>query len=102
MGDFPNANIDAQEIRILIADDHAVVLDGIKMLLEEQGDMAVVGTARDGLKAVKKAKILCPDVALLDIAMPELSGLEAVSLIKELVPDTEEVILSMHIKESYV
>jgi len=79
-----------------------VVREGLKKLLEEQENIEVVGDASDGLMAVKKAKQLKPDVALLDIAMPQLSGLEAVRLIKEAVPETEVVLLSMHKKDAYV
>lgn len=92
----------SEKIRVLIADDHAVVREGFRKLLEEQSDMTVVGEAGDGVQALKKAKNLTPDVALMDIAMPELSGLEAVKLIKEAVPITEVVLLSMHNKDAYV
>jgi two-component system response regulator NreC len=91
-----------KKITVLIADDHAVVREGLRKLLEEQPDMEVVGEAVDGMQAVKKVKSLHPDVALLDIAMPELNGLEAVALIKEAVPETQVVLLSMHIKDAYV
>ncbi len=90
------------QIRVLIADDHAVVREGFRKLLEEQPDMDVVGEAGDGLQAVKKVKAHTPDVALMDIQMPELNGLEAVNLIKEAVPDTQVVLLSMHNKDAYV
>jgi len=90
------------KIKVLVADDHAVVREGLRKLLEEQEDMEVVGEATNGMQAVKRVKSLRPDVALLDIAMPELNGLEAVALIKESVPDTQVVLLSMHIKDAYV
>lgn len=90
------------KIRVLIADDHSIVREGLKKFLEEQSDMEVVGEASDGLQTVKKVKSLSPDVALVDIAMPQLSGLEAVSLIKEAVPETQVVLLSMHKKDAYV
>lgn len=90
------------KIRVLIADDHAIVREGLCKLIKEQPDMELVGEATDGHQAVKKVKQLIPDVALLDIAMPELSGLEAVNLIKESVPTTKVVILSMHKKDAYV
>ncbi len=89
-------------IRVLIADDHAIVREGLKQLLNSQQDMEVVGEAEDGREALEKAKSLRPDVMLLDIAMPRLSGLEAVHLIKQAVPDTQIVVFSMHKKEAYV
>ncbi|MDM8552290.1 response regulator transcription factor [Desulfobacterales bacterium HSG2] len=90
------------KIKVLIADDHAIVRNGLRRLLEDQLDMEVVGEADNGLQTVKKVKLLRPNVALVDIAMPKLSGLEAVSLIKEAVPDTQVVLLSMHEKDAYV
>ena len=89
-------------MRVLVADDHAIVREGLRQLLNGQKDMEVVAEAKDGLEALEKAKSLCPDVTLLDIAMPSLSGLEAVRLIKEAVPDARIVVLSMHKKEAYV
>ncbi|OQY60263.1 MAG: hypothetical protein B6245_02350 [Desulfobacteraceae bacterium 4572_88] len=90
------------KIKILIADDHAIVRNGLRKLLEEQSDMDVVGEATDGLQTVKKVKTLRPDVALVDIAMPKLSGLEAVGLIREARPHTQVILLSMHEKDAYV
>jgi len=89
-------------MKILVADDHAVVRAGLKQLLNSQPDMEVVGEAIDGREALEKAKSIRPDVTLLDIAMPGLSGLEAMRLIKEAVPNTKIVVLSMHEKEAYV
>jgi DNA-binding NarL/FixJ family response regulator len=89
-------------MKILVADDHAVVREGLKQLLTSQPDMDVVGEARDGEEALEKAKALRPDVTLLDIAMPRLSGLDAVRLIKEAVPETQIVVLSMYEKEAFV
>jgi two-component system response regulator NreC len=89
-------------MRIFIADDHAIVREGLKQLLNSQQDMEVAGEAQDGREALEKAKSLRPDVTILDIAMPGLSGLEAVRLIKEAVPHTQIVVLSMHEKEAYV
>ncbi|GBC61976.1 DNA-binding response regulator [Desulfonema ishimotonii] len=91
-----------EQISVLIADDHAVLREGVRKLLEEQPDMKVAGEATDGLLAVKKVKTLKPDVALIDIQMPNLNGLEAVTLIKDAVPETQVVLLSMHKKDAYV
>lgn len=89
-------------ISILIVDDHAIVRDGIRQLLMTQDDMEIAGEAGDGQAALKQAKLLKPDVVLLDIAMPELNGLETIGLLKNTVPETRIVVLSMHAKESYV
>lgn len=89
-------------MKILVADDHAVVREGLRQLLNSQPDMEVVGEAEDGREALEKAKSLRPDITILDIAMPRVSGLEAVRLIREAVPDTGIVVLSMHKKEAYV
>jgi len=89
-------------MKVLIADDHAIVREGLKQLVNSQRDMEVIGEAEDGRQALEKAKSLRPDVTILDIAMPGLSGLEAVRLIKEAVPHTQIVVLSMHKKEAYV
>lgn len=90
------------KISILIADDHGVVRDGLRQLLNHQADMTVVGEAADGHEAVEKARSLKPDVIIIDIAMPKLGGLEAVGLIRDVAPDTRIVVLSMHSKEDYV
>jgi DNA-binding NarL/FixJ family response regulator len=91
-----------KKIRILIADDHAIVRDGLRQLLNSQADMEVTGEAEDGREALKKVKTLRPDVILLDIAMPRLSGLEVITLIREASTETQVVVLSMHAKETYV
>ena len=89
------------QIRVLIADDHAVLREGLRLLLETQSDMTVVGEAGDGIEALEQTRKLKPDVVLLDIAMPRMSGLEAVSLIRDAVPDSRIVVLSMYEKEAY-
>jgi two-component system response regulator NreC len=91
-----------KKIRVLIADDHAIVRDGLQQLLKSQLDMEPAGEAEDGQEALEKAKTLRPDVILLDIAMPRLSGIEVISLIREAVPVSQVVVLSMHAKETYV
>ena len=90
------------KIQVLIADDHAIVRDGIRQLLKKESDMEVIGEAVDGLEAPEQVKALQPDVVLLDIAMPNLNGLETIGLLKESCKDTQVVILSMHANESYV
>ncbi|MBZ5608220.1 MAG: response regulator transcription factor [Acidobacteriia bacterium] len=89
-------------IRILLADDHNVIRRGLRLLLESQPGFSVVGEAADGRQAVEQAGILKPDVVVLDIAMPNLSGTEAAQRIVELLPGTAIVILSMHSDEGYV
>lgn len=89
-------------INILIVDDHSILRDGVRQLLTSQDDMNIVGEAGDGHSALKQARLLKPDVVLLDIAMPGLNGLETIGLILEAVTETKIVILSMHAKESYV
>jgi two-component system, NarL family, response regulator NreC len=88
--------------RILVVDDHSIVREGLCQLLNSQPDMEVTGEAEDGLDALQMAKSLVPDVTLIDIAMPRLNGIEAIRLIKEAVPVTQIVVLSMHKKEVFV
>ena len=89
-------------IRILLADDHTVMRRGLRVLLERQPGLAVVGEAADGAEAVELAGREKPDVAVLDIGMPTLNGIEAARRIIEKSPNTAVVILSMHSDESYV
>src|SRR5450759_4523175 len=83
-------------VRILIADDHAVVREGLRMILEAMGDMTVVGEALDGRDAIEKAETLKPDVIVMDIAMPEMNGIEATRTICGRLPAVRIIILSMH------
>lgn len=83
-------------VRILLADDHALVRDGLRMILEAQGDINIVGEAGNGREALAQAEKLKPDVIIMDIAMPELNGIEATRRICEQLPATRIVILSMH------
>lgn len=82
-------------IRVLIVDDHTLFRSGIKLLLQRQKEFEVVGEAGDGLEGVKRAKSLKPDVVLLDLHMPGISGREAVSLIAEEAPETRVVMLTV-------
>jgi DNA-binding NarL/FixJ family response regulator len=83
-------------IRVLLSDDHAVVRDGLRYLLEAQGDIVVVGDAADGRQAIKQSQQLHPDVVVMDIAMPELNGIDATQQIRETCPSIQVLILSMH------
>lgn len=89
-------------IRILLADDHTVMRRGLRLLLESQSEFVVVAEAADGRQAVEQAESHKPDVAVLDIGMPNLSGIEAAQRITSLLPQTAIVILSMHSDEGYV
>jgi DNA-binding NarL/FixJ family response regulator len=89
-------------IRILLADDHTVMRRGLRLLLESQPDFSVVAEAADGREAITQAEATVPDVAILDIAMPNLSGIEAAQRLNAALPHTAVVILSMHSDESYV
>lgn len=87
---------------ILLADDHQLVRQGLKALLENVSGMQVVGEAGDGLRAFEEAERLRPDVVVLDLMMPGMSGLEVTRKIAEQLPECRIVVLSMHADESYV
>src|SRR5579885_3112686 len=91
-----------QQIRILLADDHRVMRSGLKLLLEREPDLRVVGEASDGRETVAMAERENPDVVVMDIAMPAMNGIEATRQIVARNPDTAVAILSMHSDESYV
>jgi DNA-binding NarL/FixJ family response regulator len=83
-------------ISVLLADDHAVVRDGLRALLEAQADIEVVGDAANGREVLRLAQQLHPDVVVMDIAMPELNGVEATQQMHDAYPSTQVLILSMH------
>jgi DNA-binding NarL/FixJ family response regulator len=91
-----------KEIRILLADDHNVMRAGLKLLLENHPGFKVVSEASEGNQAVENAIAARPDVVVLDIAMPKLTGIEAAQKIKGQLPQTGIIILSMHSDEGYV
>ena len=88
-------------IRILLADDHAVVRSGLHMLLEAQPDFDIVGEAETGAVAVAMVEELRPDAVLMDIQMPDLNGIEATKIIKEISPETAVLALTMHEDDHY-
>lgn len=88
-------------IRVLIADDHTLVRQGIRLLLETQPDLQVIGEASDGAQVVQLARQLKPDVVLMDIAMPNMDGMEATRELKRFLPDTRVLALTMHEGDDY-
>ena len=91
-----------RKIRVLLADDHTLIRAGLRMVVESQPDLTVVGEADNGREAVAMAETLKPDVVVMDIGMPSLNGIEASRQIREKMPDTQVVMLSMHSDEGYV
>lgn len=92
----------AKPTRILLADDHSVVRNGFRLMLEAQEDMEVVGQASNGREAVELAEALQPDVAVMDVTMPELNGIEATRRMEKISPKTRVLALSMHQDAVYV
>ncbi len=90
------------KIRVLLADDHAIVRQGVKLILMAEPDIEVVAEAEDGEQAVEMAKKLKPDVAVLDISMPGINGVEATRQIKAALPETHTLTLTMHSDDAYV
>jgi DNA-binding NarL/FixJ family response regulator len=88
-------------IRVLIADDHGIVRSGLRMLIERQADMSVVGEAEDGVAALRCAQAERPDVVVLDVSMPRMTGLQAAREIRSHLPDTRALLLSMHDDDRY-
>ena len=91
-----------KRIQVLLADDHAVMRAGLRLLIDNQADMHVVGEAGDGLQAIDQAAALQPDVILLDLTMPKIDGLSSLKQIRERAPHTRVLILTMHADEQYL
>jgi len=91
-----------KKIKLLLVDDHPIVLDGIKSHLCAQPDFEVVGDAANGQEALRKAKLLLPDVVLMDISMPHMNGLEAMTSLRKQVPNAKILVLTMHDSREYI
>ncbi|MDQ3004992.1 MAG: response regulator transcription factor [Chloroflexota bacterium] len=89
-------------ITVILADDHAVLRDGLRYLLEAEEDIQIVATAANGQEAVEHAMQYCPDVVLMDISMPIMNGIEATKQICEVCKNTKVAILSMHHTSEYI
>ena len=89
-------------IRVLLADDHTLIRAGLRLVVSQQPDFQVAGEAENGRQAVALAEQLKPDVVVMDIKMPDLNGIEACHQIRDTLPDTQVVMLSMHSDETYV
>jgi DNA-binding NarL/FixJ family response regulator len=89
-------------ITVILADDHAILRDGLRFLLEAAGDIQIISMASNGQEAVEQATIYCPDVIVMDISMPIMSGIEATRHICKICEHTKVAILSMHHTTEYV
>ena len=92
----------ANQIRVMIADDHQLVRSGLRGLLEREGEFKVVAEAADGYEAIELATVHKPDIILLDVGMPRLNGTDAAQRLSEKLPSSRIIILSMHSDEGYV
>lgn len=90
------------QIRILLVDDHRLVREGIKMILERENDIVVVGEAEDGRQAMARLREVTPDVILMDLSMPNLNGFEAIFQIRRKRPQAKILVLTVHTNEEYV
>jgi two-component system response regulator NreC len=93
---------DDQPIRIVIADDHALLRSGLRLLLDAEPDMDVVGEAGNGIEALGRARELQPDILLLDMAMPQMGGLDVLRELRDTLPGTRVLVLTMHDDEGYL
>jgi two-component system response regulator NreC len=90
------------KIRVLLADDHTILRAGLKMMLNAQPDIEVIGEAADGRQAIHEAQRLQPDIVLMDITMPDMNGIEATRQIKKHLPDIKVLVLTMHEHDEYI
>src|SRR5436853_7386192 len=92
----------SRTLRIVVADDHPVVREGIRMCLEDWSDLRVVAEARDGHEAIERVRESHPDVVLLDLTMPRMGGLEALPRIRRAAADTRVIVLTVHNSQEYI
>lgn len=90
------------QISIVLVDDHAIVRDGIKYLLEEDDKLSIIGEGSNGLEAIELVKTLQPDLLIIDVRMPEMNGIEALKIINSQPTTTKSIVLSMHDSEEYI
>jgi len=90
------------KIKVLLADDHTIVRNGIMLLLETSPEVEIVGEAQNGVEALLKVKELCPDILMIDIAMPVMNGIETALEVSRLYKQTRSLMLSMHDNEDYI
>lgn len=90
------------KLRILLVDDHGVVREGIKRLIESQPDIELVGEAADGREAIERARVLRPDIVMMDVSMPQLNGIDATRLLKNACPTAKILALTVHEDDGYV
>lgn len=98
----PISDYPARSLRILLVDDHAVVRDGLRMLIDAQTDMAVVGEACDGEHVLRQAKELHPDLVIMDISMPGVNGVQATERLKAAYPHIKTIVLSSYSDEAHI
>lgn len=91
-----------EHIRVLLVDDHQVLRDGLRLLLESEEDMFIVGEAANGKQAIESAEQLTPDVIVMDLGLPDISGIDVMKLIRTKLPNTHIVVLSMHTQKEFV
>ncbi|MBP1689648.1 MAG: two component transcriptional regulator, LuxR family, partial [Deltaproteobacteria bacterium] len=92
----------SERTKVLLADDHTIVREGILSLLQAHQGITVVGTAENGQEAIEKARLTFPDIVVMDIAMPLLNGIEATRQLRRLLPQTKVIVLTMYADEEYV
>ena len=91
-----------RKLRVLLADDHKMIRDGLTLLINEQPSMRVVGEASNGKEALELSRHLLPDVVVMDLSMPEMNGLQATARLKAELPEVKIVALTVHEDESYL